>query len=185
MLRGVNLGKRRMSMDALRAAYESLGLSDVRTYAQSGNVVFQTKERNLDGLSKRIEDAVEQKFGFHADNILRTGPELRDIIARNPFAKRRGIEPGKLLVVFLTGDPGPEAPKKILEVQCDPEELYLDGREMFIYFPNGMARPKLKMAHVDKVLKTRWTGRNWNTVLELNRLAGGEGSPSGLTRPAR
>ena len=171
MLRGVNLGNRRIKMDALRDVYESLGLENPRTYVQSGNVVFLTKERNLDKLAKRIEDAIEKKFGFRADNILRTAPEMREVIARNPFAKRKDINPGKLLVVFLEREPGPEARKKILEFTGIPEELHLDGRELYIYFPNGQARPTLKMALVDKALQTRWTGRNWNTVTALLEMA--------------
>ena len=171
MLRGVNLGKRRIKMDALRAVYESLGLENPQTYVQSGNVVFRTKERNLDRIAKRIEDAIERTFGFQSDTILRTAAELRDVIARNPFANRRGIEPGKLLVIFLAADPGAEARKKILEIKADPEEMFLDGRELYIYYPNGQARPNLNMAQVYRALKTQWTGRNWNTVTKLLEMA--------------
>src|SRR5665811_2227083 len=98
MLRGVNVGAHnRIKMDALRALYESLGLRDPQTYVQSGNVVFRTDKRDLVALAKRIEDAIEQGFGFRPTVILRTSGELREVIARNPFAKRRGIEPTKLL----------------------------------------------------------------------------------------
>jgi len=110
MLRGVNLAShRRIKMDALRLLYESLRLRDPQTYVQSGNVVFRTEERDLARLANRIENEIERKFGFRADVILRTTSEMRDVIARNPFAKRRGIEPSKLLVTFLASDPGPEA----------------------------------------------------------------------------
>ena len=171
MLRGVNLGKRRIKMDALRDVYESLGLENPQTYVQSGNVVFRTKERNLDRVRLRIEDAIERTFGFQSDTVLRTTAELRGAIARNPFANRRGIEPGKLLVIFLAADPGAEARKKILEIKADPEEMFLVGRELYIYYPNGQARPKLNMAQVYRALKTEWTGRNWNTVTKLLEMA--------------
>src|SRR2546427_789062 len=105
MLRGVNLGSRRIKMDALRDLYESLGLKDPQTYVASGNVVFQTKERDLARLTARIEAAIEKTFGFSSDVLLRTAPEMKDVIARNPFAKRRDINPGKLLAVFLAADP--------------------------------------------------------------------------------
>ena len=144
MLRGVNLGSHnRIKMDALRALYESLKLRDPQTYVQSGNVIFRTQERNLAQLAKRIENGIEQKFGFRSQVILRTTSEMRDVIARNPFAKRRGIEPSKLLVTFLASDPGPEDRDKLLKLKTDPEELKIDGHELYIYFPNGMVRPKL------------------------------------------
>jgi uncharacterized protein (DUF1697 family) len=171
MFRGVNLGKRRMKMDALRAMCESLGLEGAQTYVQSGNVVFRTKERNLAKLTKRIEEAIESTFGFQSDTVLRTPAEMRDAIGRNPFAGRSGIVPGKLQVVFLTAEPSAEARKKIAEIKADPEEAVLSGREIFIYYPNGMARPKLNFSQIDRQLKGSWTGRNWNTVTTLLEMA--------------
>jgi uncharacterized protein (DUF1697 family) len=172
MLRGVNLGSHnRIKMDALRALYEFLKLRDPQTYVQSGNVIFRTEERKLAQLAKRIENGIEQKFGFRTQVILRTTPEMRDVIARNPFAKRRGIDPSKLLVTFLASDPGPEARDKILKLKTDPEELKIDGRELYIYFPNGMARPKLSSPVIEKTLKTSGTGRNWNSVTKLLEIA--------------
>ena len=94
MLRGVNVGgHNKIKMDALRDLYESLGLRDAQTYVQSGNVVFRTDAKDLAALAKRIEDAIERKFGFRPGVILRTTSDLRDVIARNPFAKRRESTP--------------------------------------------------------------------------------------------
>ena len=121
MLRGVNVGgHNRIKMEALRALYESLGLRDPQTYVQSGNVVFTTDKRDLVALAKRIEDAIERGFGFRPSVILRTTSELRDVMARNPFAKRSGIEPSKLLVNFLASDPGAEIRDKVLSLKTEP-----------------------------------------------------------------
>ena len=107
MLRGVNVGAHhRIKMDALRALYEPLGLRDPQTYVQSGNVVFRTDKRDLVALAKRIEDAIERGFALRPVVILRTSGELREVIARNPFAKRSGIEPSRLLVYFIASGPG-------------------------------------------------------------------------------
>ena len=160
-----------MKMDALRAMCESLSLDCPQTYVQSGNVVFRTKERNLTRLTKRIEEAIESTFGFQSDTVLRTPTEMRDAIARNPFAGRSGIEPGKLLVVFLAAEPTAEARKKISEIKDVPEEVVMSSREIYIYFPNGMARPMLNISQFDRVLKVGWTGRNWNTVTKLLEMA--------------
>src|SRR5215813_5453871 len=110
MLRGVNLGPHnRIKMDALRAIYESLQLESPQTYVQSGNVVFKTKERDLGLLAKKIENAIARKLGCNTIAIVRTSAELKSVIANNPFARRRGIEPNRLLVTFLASDPGQKA----------------------------------------------------------------------------
>jgi uncharacterized protein (DUF1697 family) len=172
MLRGVNVGgHNKIKMEALRALYESLKLQKAQTYVQSGNVIFETDERDMARLAKRIEDGMEQKFGFRPDVILRTAAEMRDVVARNPFAKRRGIEPGKLLVSFLATHPEKEAREKVRQMKCDPEELLIEGREIYIYFPNGAGRSKLNWAGLGKVLKTPATGRNWNSVRKMLEMA--------------
>src|SRR5216684_781214 len=172
MLRGANVGgHNKIKMEALRALYESLKLRDAQTYVQSGSVIFRTDERDVTRLTKRIEDGIERKFGFRPDVILRTAARMREVVARNPFAKRRGIEPGKLLVSFLASDPAEEAREKVRQMKCDPEELRIEGRELYIYFPNGMGRSKLPWARLEKTLKTPGTGRNWNSVTKMMEMA--------------
>jgi uncharacterized protein (DUF1697 family) len=167
MLRGVNLGaSRRMKMDDLRAVYESLGLTGVRTYVQSGNVVFRAPRAIT---AKRIEDAIEKRFGFRSTVVLRTPEELQDVVARNPFQE---FEPSKLLVWFMVDDPGEAARVRVRALDAPPEKLYADGRELYIYFPNGQARPTLNMTAVGKAIGGDGTGRNWNTVTKLLEIAG-------------
>jgi uncharacterized protein (DUF1697 family) len=172
LLRGVNVGPHhRIRMDALRELYASLGLRDPRTYLQSGNVIFRTEQRDLAALAVRIEKKIEGAAGFRPAVILRTTSELRDAIAKNPFAARPGIDPARLLVTFLAGDPGAEALEGILAVNAGPEELRIEGRELYIYFPEGIGQSKLTAALIDKTLQTPGTGRNWNTVRNLLALA--------------
>jgi uncharacterized protein (DUF1697 family) len=172
LLRGINVGPHnRIKMDELRAVYESLGLRDVETYVQSGNVVFRNSARSLDPLARKIETAIADVHGVRTFAVLRTCDEWRDVIARNPFAGREGIDPAKLLVSFLTGNPSDDACRKARAVPTEPEELCIDGRELYVYFPNGMARPKISMAAVERALATSGTGRNWNTVMRLLEVA--------------
>jgi uncharacterized protein (DUF1697 family) len=172
LLRGVNVGgHNKIKMDALRAFCESLNLRDACTYVQSGNVVFRSGAKDLVRLGKRLEDAIEQGFGFRPAVILRTAPELRDVIARNPFAKRGGVDPKKLLVTFMAAEPSQEARDKALQIKAGLDELRIDGREIYIYFPNGMGRPTLSPAAVERTLKTPGTGRNWNSVTNLLEIA--------------
>jgi uncharacterized protein (DUF1697 family) len=172
MLRGVNVGGHNMiKMEALRALHESLGLLDAQTYIQSGNVVFRATGRDLVSLAKKIGNAIEAKFGFRPGVILRTASDLREAIARNPFAARPGIDPRKLVVTFLLDDPGPEARKKALSIKADPEELRIVSREVYVYYPDGMGRSKLPAALIEKTLQTPGTARNWNTVTKLLEMA--------------
>lgn len=172
MLRGVNVGgHNKIKMEALREVYTSMGLQDVRSYIQSGNLIFRTNERDLNLLAKEIRAGIEKSSGIHCEVVLRSAGELRDAIARNPFGKRREIEPRKLLVSFLASEPGAEARAALAKLKTEPEELRLDGREMYIYFPNGMARPKMSWAAVERTLKTPFTGRNWNSVTKLCKMA--------------
>ncbi len=102
LLRGVNLaGHKKVPMEVLRNLCTALKHCDVQTYVQSGNVVFRTREQDALVVAKKLEKAIEKQFGFRSDVFVRTPSELKDVIARNPFAKRSGIEPGKLLVTFL------------------------------------------------------------------------------------
>ena len=172
MLRGVNVGGHNLiKMDALKALCVSLKLKDPQTYVQSGNVIFKTEEKELAKLAKRIQDAIEGKIGFRPNVMLRTAAELQQVVARNPFAKRSGIEPGKLLVNFLASDPGNDAREKALAIKIGPEELHLVGCEAYIYFPNGQGRSKLPWAAIERALGTSGTGRNWNSVTKMLEIA--------------
>jgi len=172
MLRGVNVGGHNLvKMDALRALYQSLKLRDPQTYVQSGNILFHTDERDTEALAARIQKGIERKHGFRPSVMLRTAADLRAVIAANPFAKRKGIDPRSLLVYFLTHDPGREVRKNVLAIKIDPEELHMLGRELYIYFPNGMGRPKLSWAVLDRTLGAPGTGRNWNSVMKLLEMA--------------
>jgi uncharacterized protein (DUF1697 family) len=172
MLRGVNIGgHHKIKMEFLRSLCESLQSENVQTYLQSGNAVFRARERNLKSLSQRMETSIEKKLGFRPDVILRTIPELREAIAHNPFAKRPGLEPSKLAVTFLAEEPGKQARENALKIKMHPEEVQIVGREMYIYFPNGMARPSFSWSVLERVLKMTFTSRNWNTVNKLLELA--------------
>jgi uncharacterized protein (DUF1697 family) len=172
LLRAVNVaGHNMVKMDALRELCESLGLREVQTYLQSGNVVFRTEVKDLVRLQKRIEDAIEKSFGFRTGVMLRSSAELKDVVRKNPFAKRSGIEPNKLLVSFLTSEPGPESKERIAQIKVGPEELHLDGRELYIYYGGGIGTSKLTPAVLESALKVPGTGRNWNTVTKLLEIA--------------
>lgn len=172
LLRGVNVvGRNQIKMDQLRALYESLKFTGCQTYINSGNVVFCARDRNITALPERIEKAIERKFGFRPSVIHRSAAELRGVIARNPFAKRRNIDPSKFLVGFMAHEPTPEACAKLRAINTGAEEVHFTPRELYIYFPNGVGRAELSWSSIDRALKIPLTGRNWNTVTKLLAMA--------------
>lgn len=169
-LRGVNVGgHNKIKMDALRELYRKLGFHDPRTYVQSGNVVFGAKDKNLK--AKTLEDAIEKTFGFRPGVVLRTAAELGKTVSANPFAKRDGINPGLLLVSFLADTPAKQWLDALKALPIGSEEVHPAGREIFIYFPDGMGRSKFPWASMDKMLKMTVTGRNLRTVTTLLKMA--------------
>jgi uncharacterized protein (DUF1697 family) len=172
LLRAVNVGGTgKVKMDELRTMFDSIGLGPAVTYVQSGNVVFQSKSKNVATLAAQIETAIESHFGFRTVVILRSQTELLEIVKRNPFNSRKELEPAKLLVSFLAERPTEQAQEKLSQIPISPEELILDGREIFTYYPDGQGKSKLPHSKVDRALGTPGTGRNWNTVLKLVELA--------------
>jgi uncharacterized protein (DUF1697 family) len=173
LLRGVNVGgHNQIKMDALRGLFESLKLCNAQTYIQSGNVVFQTSERDTAKLAAKIESAIEKKHRFRPNVVLRTASEMRDVIVRNPFANRDAIEPNKLAVMFLAREPEPAVQDAVRKIKPEIEELHLLGRELYIYFPDGMGRSKL-VPLLARALQNAGTARNWNTVVKLLEMAEG------------
>ena len=171
LLRGVNLGgRRKIAMDVLRTLCRSLKFCDAQTYVQSGNVIFRTKQQDPALVGKKLASAIERKFGFHTDVIMRTPSDLRDVIARNPFAKQQGIEPSKLLVTFIPKELAAEVQTAVLTIKSHPETMHLRGRELYVHYPDGQGRSRM-WAVLDKALQKSGTARNWNTVLKLLEMA--------------
>jgi uncharacterized protein (DUF1697 family) len=163
LLRAVNVGGTGMlPMKELQAICVDLGLEDVRTYIQSGNVVFASQMRDQT-LKQKLEHAVSEKMGKHIGVLIRTASELRSILEANPFP---AAYPARVGVVFL---PEP-APKDLLNGLVIPgrEELRPIGREIFVHYPDGMGRSKLKLPSQ----AANGTIRNLNTVAKLAAMSG-------------
>lgn len=170
MLRAVNVGgSSRIKMDALQRVYESLGLADVRTLLQSGNVVFRSTLTDRPRLVKRITQELERQLGLQIEVILRTLAEVASIVERGPLLSPRA-DPSKLLVMFLSGVPNAAAQAALLKWHKSkelPELLELRGPEIYLYYPDGVGRSKLTSAVIENKLDTAGTARNWNTLLKL------------------
>jgi len=171
LLRAVNVGGRgTLSMAAVRSAVEGLSHTGVRTYLQSGNVVFAAKGRaGEDALSRALGDAIEQATGRRPDVLLRRASDMAAVVAANPFVAR-GADPAHLHVVFL---PRPDATALdgVDLARYAPEEAELRGRELYLLLPGGIGRSKLA-ADLARRDPGAGTTRNWRTVTALAAMAG-------------
>jgi uncharacterized protein (DUF1697 family) len=171
MLRGINVGGNRLiKMDALRRSFETLGFMEVKTYIQSGNVVFKAAKSLPDKLSKRIENKLESDFGFAVPVVTRAAEEIGRAIEGNPFFGKHGIDETKLHVMFLSATPAADALKKLTEFAIAPERAQRLEKEIHLYLPNGVAESKLMKAPLDRILSVRTTTRNWKTVHALHQM---------------
>lgn len=172
-LRGINVGgKRKLPMAALREAFAEIGASDVRSYLQSGNVVFRAPDEVARALPARFETLAAARFGFPVPVVLRSLAELRSVVAGNPFHADGGDERA-LHVMFLDGTPAPEAAARLDPQRSTPDAFALSGRHIYLRLPDGVARTKLSNAYFDAALGVVTTGRNWRTVMAVLALAEG------------
>ena len=176
LLRAINLaGLNRVPMAKLRAMLEALGMKNVTTLLQSGNVVFSTNKATTESLEKKLEAASAKTFGFATDYFVRTDKEWQKVIDGNPFPREAAADPGRLIVLFLKGPLKPASDKALQDKIPGREVIKVDrvgDRHAYIYYPDGQGRSKLTAAMLEKYLGSRGTARNWNTVLKLSTRSG-------------
>lgn len=169
LLRGVNIGQNVLKMERLREVCGKIGMKNVRTYVQSGNVVFEA-----DGAASKWEQALQKKLAgetrLPVTVLVRTAAEIKKVLAGNPFLKDKGIDTKRLAVVFLQEVPSRQALEKMRAVDVGNERFHSAGREIYIHCPDGFGRTKLYA--LDKFLAQRTTTRNWNTVTTLCAMCG-------------
>lgn len=170
MLRGVNVGGNTIRMERLRELWSELGFKNVRTYVQSGNVVFEAGG-SPSSCSLLIEQRLAGETRLPVTVILRTSAQLRATLAGNPFLKEAGINSSRLHVTFLADTPGSDALKRLSTINAGADRLSLSGKEIYLHCPNGYGGSKLSNNAIEKLLSIRATTRNWNTVNKLYEIA--------------
>jgi uncharacterized protein (DUF1697 family) len=172
LLRGINIGpNRRVAMPKLREALAAAGMKDVETYVQSGNVVVSSR-KSPDNLARETQRAIADEFGFDVDVVARTRDELADVVKRNPLGDVAD-NPKRYQVSFLSEQPDPDVVADLAKLALESERLVADGRELYAWHPEGVARSKLWAALAGKKLGVTATARNWTTVTTLLEMADG------------
>lgn len=173
LLRGINLGSRnRVAMPALRDALGEAGFENVRTYVQSGNIVLDTKLKPTT-LEARIEQLISERFELEIPVVARTRDELAKIVDLNPLAKV-AKNPKRYQVAFLSAPLARDVAKKLEDAVVPPEQLAIEGREIYSWHAEGIARSKLWNTVASKGLGVKATARNWTTVTTLLQMADDE-----------
>ncbi|MEV4065059.1 DUF1697 domain-containing protein [Nonomuraea dietziae] len=163
LLRGINVNPgTKVDMADLRDLLQGLGYTDVRTHLRSGNAVFTAEPQPTEAIERAIGERLTRPVAV----MVRTADEWRAVVERNPLEVR---EPAKFAVVFLAAPPDREALEGIDPGSYAPEVMRIGERELYIDFPNGLARPKLPPL-LEKRTKNAGTMRNWNTVTKLLEL---------------
>jgi uncharacterized protein (DUF1697 family) len=169
LLRGVNVGgKARVPMRELRELVEGVGLADVETYVQSGNIVFSSPRRNAESLAPSLEQEIAAAFGVRTKVLIRSAQQLAAL--DHPFLADEA-EHTRLHVLFLRDRPGRAELRKLDPERSPSDRFEVKAREIFLHYPNGAGRSKLTTDYFERTLGAVGTARNWKTVLKLKELA--------------
>jgi uncharacterized protein (DUF1697 family) len=167
MLRAVNVGGRRLTMADFKAALAAEGLKDAVTLGAAGNAVVAAKAGK--GVEAKLEAGLSRALGA-LDVFVRDHAELARVLAQNPFPKMAKEDPGHLLVMFLRDTPSAAAVEALQGRIVGTEVVAAGPGCLYAGFPGGVGPSKLTLAVIERALKLRGTGRNWNTVRKLAEL---------------
>ncbi|MBS4028609.1 MAG: DUF1697 domain-containing protein [Ignavibacteriales bacterium] len=166
ILRGINVsGQKKIQMKDLQTLYEELKFKNVRTYIQSGNVVFESSSKS--NLSNLIEQKISERYKFSVPVIILSEKEMQAVVKNNPFIKEENIDVERLYVAFCTETPQQELQDRLAASNFEPERFSIIGKNVYLCCPNGFGRAKLNNNFLESKLKLTATTRNWKTVNAL------------------
>jgi len=170
LFRGINVGgKHSLPMQSLKSILEDLGCRQVRTYIQSGNVVFQHAQVARAQFGEQIGAEIEKRHAFKPQVLLLTAEDFEQAVALNPFPEATA-EPKTLHVSFLAEEPGDPDLAGLESLKAERERFALIGKLFYLHAPDGIGRSKLA-ARIEKALGVPATDRNWRSVLKILEMA--------------
>lgn len=169
LIRGINVSNTQISMERLRKVFAACGFDDVRTYIQSGNVVF-TSDARAASCAAGIERRLHRELGKPVGVVVRSPRELAAIVANNPFLVQKGVDAARLSVAFLAGRPKAGGLKVLAARDWGRDRFHHRGKELYLHCPDGFGRSKLATTF-ERLLGVGATVRNWNTVTKLLEMA--------------
>ncbi|WP_055434847.1 DUF1697 domain-containing protein [Lacinutrix algicola] len=168
LIRGINVGgHKKVPMAVLRDVLDSIGFKDVKTYIQSGNVVFQSSENNNRNLEGAISKGIESHFGFNVPVLVKTKEELQLIFDSCVFSEEKKV---KSYFILLDQVPDANLVKEVQAIIIENETFSIVNNCIYFYSSVGYGRTKFNMASIEKKLKVNATSRNYNTISKLLKL---------------
>jgi uncharacterized protein (DUF1697 family) len=168
LLRGINVGgHKKIKMADLKKLLESMGLEKVKTYIQSGNVLFESEEEKKE-LGRKMEDGIKNEFGFSSTVVLRTASEFEQIIKNCPFQTEILLKGESIQVAFLAGKPTEAGVNFLQNYNGTPDEFQINGTDVYLYLHQSILDSKL--AKQLPKLGVEATVRNWKTVIKLHSM---------------
>lgn len=172
LLRGINVsGSNLIKMDALKKSLETLGFFNIRTYIQSGNIIFQSEENSASTLAQKIREKIQQDFNLQVPAMVKTSEEWNIAVAENPFLPEYSDTIENLHLTFLDTMPENSMIEKILPLKNEPDTGVIIGDRIYLYCPEGYGRTKFTNTYFENKLKVKATTRNWRTMLKLKEMA--------------
>jgi uncharacterized protein (DUF1697 family) len=169
LLRAVNVGGRKLPMAALRELCGRLGWTNVASYIQSGNIVFEAAGGDA-ALEAALERAIESEFGLDVPVVVRSEKEWAKLAAANPFARAAREAPNRVQLLVSKRPPAADAAEKLAARAQAGEQVAAAGGGVWIHFAEGVARSKLTPSLIDKAIGSAATGRNYRTVVRLREM---------------
>ncbi|MCP4417565.1 MAG: DUF1697 domain-containing protein [Chloroflexi bacterium] len=167
LLRAINVGGRFVKMVVLKDQFEQMGLKNVSTYIQSGNVLFASPEEDKTVLEAQIESQLAEALGFTVDTMIRRDDEMRELVRKRPFFPKTIPDDATHYISFLKKEPSSELRQKLLDTSSEMDEFYIDGAHLFWLYRRHLGKSKFTNGKVEKILKLSATRRNLNTVNKL------------------
>ena len=169
ILRGINVsGQKKILMADLKELYETLGFTNVVTYIQSGNVLFNSDKKYSESeLIAQIENAIQEKYDFQVPILVFTIEFLKNIVLNNPFIKEKEIDIEKLHVTYLAEIPAKDKLEEIKKFDFSPDRFTIVDKTVYVYCPGGYGNTKLSNSFFESKFKVKATTRNWKTTLKL------------------
>ncbi|NQX58477.1 DUF1697 domain-containing protein [Paenibacillus qinlingensis] len=172
MLRGINVsGQKIIKMDRLRQLFESMNFTDVSTYIQSGNVIFEAEELDAAILRDRIVHELKEQLTYDIPVIIRTPAELLEVVQDTPYAAVNVDENEQRYVTFLSQAPTEAALAKLDAAQSEVDEYQVKGLTVYLLIRKNYGDSKFSNNFIEKKLGVSATTRNWETVNKLIQLA--------------
>ena len=186
LLRGINVsGQKKILMSDLKTLFENLEFSNVKTYIQSGNVIFSSEETNTGEIAKKIEEKIKAQYGFDVPVLVLTGEEIKNALDNNPYLKEVEIletqNLARLYVTFLSEVSEQKHLDKIDASLYAPDRFTIIEKSIFLHVVNGYGETKLSNNFFESKLKVKATTRNWKTVQTLNQLVSLSGINAGVS----